>query len=188
MAKELYTQLPTTARRLLPNRWDFIVFPLIIGFLAMSISGVRETLEPLSTLQNEAITLDPANLPEYALRTTLRMLAAMGASLVFTLTYGTLAAKSRRAEKILVPMLDILQSVPVLGYISFTVTFFLALFPGRILGAELAAIFAIFTSQAWNMTFSFYQSLRTLPRDLVEVSQNFRLSPWQKFWKLEVPF
>lgn len=188
MAKELYTQLPSTARRLLPNRWDFIAFPLIIGFLALSSSGVRETLAPLSTLQTEAVSLAPANLPEYALRTTLRMLAAMGFSLLFTLIYGTLAAKSRRAEKVLVPMLDILQSVPVLGFISFTVTFFLALFPGRIIGAELAAIFAIFTSQAWNMTFSFYQSLRTVPRDLAEVSRNLRLTPWQKFWKLEVPF
>jgi NitT/TauT family transport system permease protein len=188
MAKQLYTQLPSTARRLLPNRWDFIVFPLIIGFLAMSTSGLRETLAPLSSLKTEAISLDPANLPEYALRTTLRMLAAMAASLLFTLVYGTLAAKSRRLEKVLVPILDILQSVPVLGYISFTVTFFLALFPGRILGAELAAIFAIFTSQAWNMTFSFYQSMRTIPRDLSEVSINLRLTGWQRFWKLEVPY
>jgi len=78
--------------------------------------------------------------------------------------------------------------VPVLGYISFTVTFFLALFPSRVIGAELAAIFAIFTSQAWNMTFSFYQSLRTVPRDLDEVSKGFHLTGWQRFWKLEVPF
>jgi NitT/TauT family transport system permease protein len=145
-------------------------------------------MAPMSTLQTQAISLDPANLPEYALRTTLRMLAAMVASLVFTLIYGTLAAKSRRASVVLVPILDILQSVPVLGYISFTVTFFLALFPGRVFGAELAAIFAIFTSQAWNMTFSFYQSLRTVPRDLDEVSRGFHLTNWQRFWKLEVPF
>ncbi|HEY3596487.1 MAG TPA: ABC transporter permease subunit, partial [Paraburkholderia sp.] len=150
--------------------------------------GFHETLAPISTLQTQAISLDPSNLPEYALRTTLRMLAAMVASLVFTLVYGTLAAKSRRAGKVLVPILDNLQSVPVLGYISFTVTFFLALFPGRVLGAELAAIFAIFTSQAWNMTFSFYQSLRTVPRDLDEVSRGFHLTPWQRFWKLDVPF
>ena len=144
--------------------------------------------EPLARLDVAPVTLDPRNLPEYALRTTLRMLAAMVASLVFTLAYGTLAAKSRRAGQVLVPILDILQSVPVLGYISFTVTFFLALFPHRVLGAELAAIFAIFTSQAWNMTFSFYQSLRTVPRDLDEVSRGFHLTAWQRFWKLEVPF
>ncbi|QRO35342.1 ABC transporter permease subunit [Chromobacterium violaceum] len=173
---------------MIPNRWDLIAFPLILGFLLMATTGIRETWAPITALQTAPISLEPGNLPEYALRTTLRMLAAMAASLAFTLVYGTLAAKSRRAGLLLVPILDILQSVPVLGYISFTVTFFLALFPGRVLGAEFAAIFAIFTSQAWNMTFSFYQSLRTVPRDLQEVSVNLRLTAWQKFWKLEVPY
>lgn len=177
-----------SAWRLRPNRWDFLAFPLILCVIAMAAVGFHQTLAPMSALAAEPISLDPARLPEYALRTTLRMLAAMVASLLFTLAYGTLAAKSRRAEKVLVPILDILQSVPVLGYISFTVTFFLALFPGRVAGAELAAIFAIFTSQAWNMTFSFYQSVRTVPRDLVEVSKNFQLTGWQRFWKLDVPF
>ncbi|WP_175726433.1 ABC transporter permease [Burkholderia ambifaria] len=177
-----------SAWRVLPNRWDAVAFPLIIGILAMAIVGFHQTLAPIATLQTQKISLDPSNLPEYALRTTLRMLAAMVASLMFTLVYGTLAAKSRRIGMVLIPILDILQSVPVLGYISFTVTFFLALFPGRVLGAELAAIFAIFTSQAWNMTFSFYQSLRTVPRDLSEVSRGFHLTSWQRFWKLEVPF
>ncbi|AMU17196.1 ABC transporter permease subunit [Burkholderia cenocepacia] len=177
-----------SAWRVLPNRWDFIAFPLIICLIAMAVVGFHETMAPIGVLQTQKISLDPSNLPEYALRTTLRMLAAMIASLVFTLVYGTLAAKSRRAGMVLIPILDILQSVPVLGFISFTVTFFLALFPSRVLGAELAAIFAIFTSQAWNMTFSFYQSLRTVPRDLDEVSRGFHLTSWQRFWKLEVPF
>ncbi len=176
------------ARRLVPNRWDLLAFPLVIGLIVYGSTGVRETLAPLAAVKIASIVLDPALLPEYALRTTLRMLAAMIASLLFTLTYATLAAKSRRAEKLLIPILDVLQSVPVLGYISFTVTFFMALFPGRVIGAELAAIFAIFTSQAWNMAFSFYQSLRTIPKDLVEVAQNMHLTGWQKFWKLEVPF
>ncbi|KDB05837.1 ABC-type transporter, integral membrane subunit [Burkholderia sp. lig30] len=177
-----------SAWRVLPNRWDFIAFPLIICLIAMAVVGFHETMAPIATLNTQKISLDPSSLPEYALRTTLRMLAAMLASLTFTLVYGTLAAKSRRAGMVLVPILDILQSVPVLGYISFTVTFFLALFPSRVLGAELAAIFAIFTSQAWNMTFSFYQSLRIVPRDLDEVSRGFHLTSWQRFWKLEVPF
>ena len=177
-----------SAWRLLPNRWDFIAFPLIICLIAMGAIGFHQTMAPISVLKTQVISLSPSMLPEYAMRTTLRMLAAMVASLVFTLSYGTLAAKSRRAEKVLVPILDILQSVPVLGYISFTVTFFIALFPGRVAGAECAAIFAIFTSQAWNMTFSFYQSLRTVPRDLEEVSRSFHLTGWQRFWKLEVPF
>ena len=188
MNKVFRHYIPASTRRLLPNRWDLIAMPLVIGFLLFFSIAARETWAPIGTLQSEVVSLDPANLPEYAMRTTLRMLAAMVAALVFTLLYGTLAAKSRRAEKLLVPVLDILQSVPVLGYISFTVTFFLLLFPGRVLGAEFAAIFAIFTSQAWNMTFSFYQSLRMLPRDLVEVSTNLQLSGWQKFWKLDVPF
>ena len=134
------------------------------------------------------MSLDPRNLPEYAARTTLRMLLALVLSLVFTFTYATLAAKSRRAERLLVPLLDILQSVPILGFISVTVVFFMSLAPGRVLGAEFAAIFAIFTSQAWNMAFSFYQSLRTVPIELVEASRTFRLSPWMQFWRVEAPF
>src|SRR5437764_8677563 len=116
------------------------------------------------------------------------MAAALMVSLVFTLVCAPLAAKSRQAEKILIPAIDILQSVPVLGFLSITVSGFIALFPGRLLGVECAAIFAIFTSQAWNMTFSVYQSLRTIPADLVEAAQMYRLSAWQRFWRLEVPY
>ncbi len=108
--------------------------------------------------------------------------------MLFTFTYATLAAKSRRAEMVLIPLLDVLQSVPILGFLSFTVTFFLGLFPGSILGAEFAAIFAIFTSQAWNMAFSFYQSLRSVPRDLDEVAEGFHFRAWQRFWQLDAPF
>src|SRR5271170_6223325 len=133
-----------TARGLIPNRWDLIAFPLVIGLLLLASEGARETLAPLAALKQPVVSLDPVNLPEYALRTTLRMLAAMVASLLFTFTYATLAAKSRRAAMVLIPVLDILQSVPVLGYISFTVVFFMSLFPGRVAGAEAAVIFAIF--------------------------------------------
>ena len=112
---------------------------------------------------------------------------ALAASLVFSLAYAALAAKSRQAEKILIPLLDVLQSVPILGFLSITVTGFIALFPGRLLGVECAAIFAIFTSQAWNMTFSVYQSLRTVPGELIEAARMYHLSPWRRFWRLEVP-
>ncbi|WP_244421867.1 MULTISPECIES: ABC transporter permease subunit [Azorhizobium] len=155
---------------------------------ALFTQGTQQTLIPISEMEQAPISLSPWDLPEYALRTTLRMLAAIVASLVFTFIYGALAAKSRRAEMVLIPVLDILQSVPVLGFLSFTVLFFMNLFPGKVIGVEMAAVFAIFTSQAWNMTFSFYQSLKTLPRDLVEVSRGFRLTGWQRFWRLEVPF
>jgi NitT/TauT family transport system permease protein len=116
------------------------------------------------------------------------MFAALAASLLFTFTYGTAAAKSRRAALVLVPVLDVLQSVPILGFLTFTVVFFMNLFPGKVMGLELAAIFAIFTSQAWNMAFSMYQSLKTVPADLQEAAISFHLTAWQRFWKLEVPF
>jgi len=170
------------------TRWDVLAVLLILGLLVFLAEASRHLLQPLSELQREPISLDPRNLPEYAARTTLRMLIAMVLSLIFTFTYATLAAKSKQAERLLVPLLDILQSVPILGFISITIVFFMALAPGRVLGAEFAAIFAIFTSQAWNMAFSFYQSLRTVPNELVEASRNFGLSPWMKFWRLDVPF
>src|SRR5579859_115147 len=101
-----------SAWRLLPNGWDFVAFPLIICLIALAAIGFHQTLAPMSTLKTQVISLDPAMLPEYAMRTPLRMLAAMLASLAFPLLYGTIAAKSRRAEKVLIPILDILQSVP----------------------------------------------------------------------------
>jgi NitT/TauT family transport system permease protein len=171
-----------------PNVYDLAIFVLIAAAFVAMAYGAREIAAPASKLAVEPITLDPANLPEYALRTTLRMFAAIAASLVFTFVVATLAAKSRKAELVIVPALDILQSVPVLGFLTFTVVFFLRLFPKSELGAECAAVFAIFTSQAWNMAFSFYQSLRTVPADLNEVSRHFQLSPWLKFWRLEAPF
>jgi NitT/TauT family transport system permease protein len=116
------------------------------------------------------------------------MFAALAASLLFTFTYATFAAKSRRARLVLIPVLDILQSLPIYGFLTFTVTFFLALFPGQVIGAEFAVIFAIFTSQAWNMAFSMYQSLTTVPADLEEATRGFRLGAWQRFWRLDVPF
>ncbi|MGO4567208.1 ABC transporter permease [Rhizobium sp. 2YAF20] len=175
-------------RGVLPNIWDVVALFLVIGALVLMAFGARQTVLPLSTLDAQPLSLDPIYLPYYALRTMLRMLAAMAFSVIFTFGYAALAAKSRRAEMILVPVLDILQSVPILGFLTFTVIFFMNLFPGQILGAELAAVFAIFTSQAWNMTFSMYQSLRNVPKDLEEATQSFHLSGWQRFWRLDVPF
>ncbi|WP_047460121.1 ABC transporter permease subunit [Rhizobium rhizogenes] len=174
--------------RILPNGYDLAAFAFVAALAVLALHGAAEMRAPLDGLANAPISLDPARLPEYALRTTLRMFAAIGASLIFTFVFATLAAKSRRAEMIIIPALDILQSVPVLGFLTFTVTFFMGIFPGSQLGAECASVFAIFTSQAWNMAFSFYQSLRTVPRDLDEVSRGFGLSAWQRFWRLEAPF
>ncbi len=175
-------------RQFAPNRFDLIALALIGAAAVLVVHGAREMNLPITTLNTAPVVLDPVRLPEYALRTTLRMFAAIAASLLFTFVVATLAAKSRKAGLVIVPMLDILQSVPVLGFLTFTVTFFIGLFPGSELGAECASIFAIFTAQAWNMAFSFYQSLRTLPGDLDEVARQFGLSPWQRFLRLELPF
>lgn len=134
-----------------------------------------------------SVDLDPKNLPYYAARSTLRMFIALGLSILFTLSYGYAAAKSKRAERVLVPLLDILQSVPVLGFLSVTVTLFISLFPGSLLGLECASIFAIFTGQAWNMAFSFYNSLVTLPKELDEAATVFRFSKWRRFVSVEIP-
>jgi len=171
-----------------PSWADVIAFVGLATLAILIVRGAGEMGAPLSALQTRPVTLDPARLPEYALLTTLRMFAALAASLAFTFLSATLAARSRKAELVIIPALDILQSVPVLGFLTFTVTFFMGLFPRRELGVELAAIFAIFTSQAWNMAFSFYQSLRTVPKDLDEVSHQFGFSPWRRFVRLELPF
>ena len=179
---------PTLGQALRPNIWDVVALILVIGAMVLIVYGGEQTTLPLSTLDVTPVSLDPANLPAYALRTTMRMLLAIVCSIVFTFIYAALAAKSRRAEMVLIPLLDILQSVPILGFLTFTVVFFLNLFPGQVFGAELACVFAIFTSQAWNMTFSMYQSIRNVPKDLEEASQSFHLSGWQRFWRLDVPF
>ncbi len=176
-----------TARRL-PNAWDAAALLFVFAALIAVAHVSPATFQPLTAPGATSVDLAPSNLPAYALRTTMRMFAALAFSLLFTFTFAPLAAKSRRAGLVMVPLLDILQSVPILGFLSFTTAFFLSLFPGRVAELEFAAIFAIFTSQAWNMAFSFYQSLTTVPGDLDEATRSFRLTPWQRFWRLEVPF
>jgi NitT/TauT family transport system permease protein len=173
--------------RYVPGRWDVIAFVLVFAFFAYLGGTAHALTGSLAHLEAQPISLDPRYLPGYAAQTALRMLVAMVASLLFTFTYATLAAKSQRAATVLVPLLDILQSVPILGF-SITIVFFLQLTPGRVAGAELAAIFLVFTSQAWNMAFSFYHSLRSIPDELDEAARAFHLGPWMRFWRLEVPF
>lgn len=171
-----------------PNRFDFALLPIILAVIVIVAFAAQQMDVPYQPGQALAVHLDTAWLPYYLMRTSIRMLAALGASLVFSFAFAALASRNRTAEKIMVPALDILQSIPVLGFLSVTVTGFIALFPGNLAGVECAAIFAIFTSQAWNMAFSLYQSFRTIPGDLLEAAAMFRLSPWQRFWRLEVPY
>ena len=185
----LLSRLPISVlrTRYVPGGWDLLAFVLVCCFFVYLAQAAHGLVGSLAHLEATPISLAPSALVGYAARTALRMLIAMVASLVFTFTYATLAAKSRRAEVILVPLLDFLQSVPILSF-SLTILFFLQLTPGRVAGAEMAAIFLIFTSQAWNMAFSFYHSLRSIPDEMVEAARNFQLGPWLRFWRLEVPF
>ncbi|WP_020201975.1 MULTISPECIES: ABC transporter permease [Cupriavidus] len=171
-----------------PNRFDLALLPIILAAIVLVAFAARQMDVPYRPGEPLDVHLDIAYLPYYLLRTSIRMLLALAASLLFSFAFAALASKNRTAEKVMVPALDILQSIPVLGFLSITVTGFIALFPGSLVGVECAAIFAIFTSQAWNMAFSLYQSIRTIPSDLVEAAAMFRLSAWQKFWRLEVPF
>lgn len=170
------------------NRWDLVLLILILSLLFFLGWAGSQMATPYQLGDPLPISLDPARLPFYALRTVLRMFIALSLSIVFTFIVGALAAKNRRAEQIIVPSIDILQSIPVLSFLSITVTGFIHLFPNSLLGPECACIFAIFTSQVWNITFGFYQSLKTLPYDLKEAAAMFQLSAWQRFWKVEVPF
>src|SRR5437763_14018906 len=172
--------------RLRPNLWDLVALPLVLGALALIAWGGMKMGARYEVGESLPMSLDPWRLPEYALRTVLRMAASLVVSLAFSFPYAALAAKSRQAEKILIPVLDILQSVPVLGFLSITVTGFIALFPGLLLGVVCAAIFAIFTSQAWNMTFSLYPYFRTVPVASTGAARMYHLSPWKRFWRLQV--
>jgi NitT/TauT family transport system permease protein len=168
------------------NLYDLVAAGLILVWLLAFADASRHMAAPMAAESADlALAL---GLPLYALRSTMRMLAAMAASLVFTFAFASLAAKSRQRRDGAGAIARHPAIGAGLGFISVTVTAFMALAPGTALGAELAAIFAIFTSQAWNMAFSFYQSLKTIPDDLKEASRSLRFSPGCGFWRLEVPF
>lgn len=170
------------------NRWDLLLLILVSALIFFLGWAGKQMATPYSLGEPLLISLAPAKLPFYALRTVLRMFIALFLSILFTFVVGSLAAKHRRAEQIIIPAIDILQSVPVLSFLAITITGFIQLFPRSLLGPECASIFVIFTAQVWNMTFSFYQSLKMVPHDLCEAAAVFQLSTWQRFWKVEVPF
>ncbi|MDO8954762.1 MAG: ABC transporter permease subunit [Gammaproteobacteria bacterium] len=173
---------------LIPNIWDILALVIVLSLmLAMGWAASHMAL-PFHVGQEIPITLNISSLPNYALQTTIRMFIALFFSFIFSLIVATVAAKSERAGKLIIPLIDILQSVPILAFLAISVTGFIALFPNSMLGPECAAIFVVFTSQVWNMTLSFYQSLRTVPKELVEAGHMYQLSSWQRFWRIEAPF
>ncbi|WP_342549906.1 ABC transporter permease subunit [Paenibacillus sp. FSL P2-0089] len=167
---------------------DILVISFLLSVLYAAAKLGSGMQVPLDPEELSSLSLDPKWLPYYAGRSLLRMFIAFAASLIFTFVYGRIAAYNRTAEKFMIPAIDILQSVPVLGFLSATVLAFMALFPGSLLGVEMASIFAIFTSQVWNMTLSYYHSLKTIPRELNEAAAMNQLGGWHRFTKLEAPF
>jgi NitT/TauT family transport system permease protein len=166
---------------------DIIIFAFIAIILYLIMTpGIHGGFN--SSSNNVKISTNLNMLPEYALKSVLRMTAAYIISIIFTLVYGYTAAHNKKAEKILIPILDILQSIPVLSFLPAVVMGLIALFPNGTIGIEIASIILIFTGQAWNMTFSFYNSIKLLPRDLQEASSILRLNKWQQFKKLELPY
>jgi len=186
------TVIPPAASRPLGARWAYAslidigvfvaVFALVFGVYSIGRSW-------MGPVRPEAeISQSPSSLPLYALYSLVRLLIAYGISLVFALAYGYAAAKSKRAELVLIPLLDILQSIPVLSFLPGVMLAMVALFPSRELGVELGSIILIFTGQVWNIAFSFYSSLKTIPRDLREAAIIYRFSKWQRFTELDLPF
>lgn len=171
-----------------PNIWDIIALILVFFVFIILAWGARQMAVPYHIGEPLEISPRISALPYYALCTVYRMLIALGVTLLFTFTIGTFAAKNKHAERFIIPSIDVLQSIPILGFLSITVVPFIHLFPNSLLGPECACIFAIFTSQAWNLCLGFYQSIKTVPYDLREASAMLQLSTWQKFWRVEVPF
>jgi NitT/TauT family transport system permease protein len=184
--------LPLAPARPVGSRrpWSFLIDIAVMLFLFAAVFGIyaigRSWLGPVAP--GAHISQSPSALPLYALYSLVRIGVAYGLSLIFALAYGYLAANSRRAEIILIPLLDILQSVPVLSFLPGVMLAMVALFPHRQIGVELGSVLLIFTGQVWNIAFSFYSSLKTQPRELKEAARIYRFGTWQRFAQLDLPF
>jgi NitT/TauT family transport system permease protein len=166
---------------------DAAVMLVLLGLLWSALHFGKGMLVHFDPAAMPQVDPSPSQIPYYAGRTLLRMWIAFSFSLLFAVGTGYLAAKNKTARAFILPALDVLQSVPVLGFLSATVTGFMALFPGSLLGVECAAIFAIFTGQVWNMAFGFYHSMVTIPTDMQEAASTYGLTRWQRFRTVELP-
>jgi NitT/TauT family transport system permease protein len=186
------TPLPPTMKRPAGSRWTwaFLIDIAVFLFVFAAIFGVyaigRSWLGPAHP--QAQISQNPRDLPLYALYSLARIGIAYALSLVFALVYGYIAASSRRAEIFMVPLLDILQSIPVLSFLPGVMLAMVAIFPHSQFGVELGCILLIFTGQVWNIAFSFYSSLKSVPRELNEAAKIYRFSRWQRFAELDLPF
>jgi NitT/TauT family transport system permease protein len=165
---------------------DLLVLVFVIAVLSLLIyvgSGWHYTLQPAVE-----ISLDPVNIPLYSANSLTRIFCAYILSFLFSIWYGYTASRSRLHEKIMIPLLDVLQSIPVLSFLPTVVLAMIAIFPHKRLGLELASILLIFTGQVWNMAFSYYNSITTIPKELSEVTKIYRHSRFTKFLTLDLPF
>jgi NitT/TauT family transport system permease protein len=178
-----WATLPTSAASLVRD------LPVMLAGLALFyglLSLAQYWASPVGTQQ--AIDLHPSALPKYAFFSVARIPLAYFVSLIFTLIYAYIAAHNSRAERVMIPLLDTLQSIPVLSFLPTVMIAMVSLFPSRQLGVELGSIVLIFTGQVWNMAFSVYSSMKNIPREMLEASEVYRLSAWQKFVQLELPY
>jgi len=188
--QQLTTMYPATRDRKIKFRpeWDFRDFLLLLALLALIFGIIRTAAKFGGTYEGNLQIETTLNvLPAYTAQTLLRMVSAYFCSLVFTLVYAYSAYRSQLAAQVLIPLLDILQSIPVLSFLPGVVLALIAIFPGQRIGVEVASILLIFTGMTWNMTFSFYQSLQSIPQELIEAARIYRLNLWQRFWTLELP-
>lgn len=160
---------------------------ILVAVLALIFGALQLALNAPAVIAGPAINLAPTALPFYAVLSVARLAAAYIISIIFSLSYGYAAARSSTASQGLLPLLDVLQSVPILSFLPVALVSLNAILPEAI-ASELASIFLIFTSMAWNLTFSAYQSFSTIPRDLLEASESFQLQPWLRFRLVELPF
>jgi NitT/TauT family transport system permease protein len=168
--------------------YNFIALAIFITVTSLLLKGFYDMNGIYNMGDNYHISLSPSELPYYTLRTTMRLLYGLVASLSFAIIFGVLAAKYKHFEVIILPFINFMESVPLVGFLTFTTIFFLGLFPHSVMGLEYAAIFGVFTSQSWNMCLVVYQTLKIVPYEMHEAAKAFHYNPWQKFWKIELPY
>lgn len=183
-----YQPIPTKKIMKNFNIWDAFAITLVIWLFVALKNTMGYMSSPVPVSLEHTVSLDPFHLPEYAFRSIIRIFLALIASITFSVIYALIAAKNKYLQKAMISLLDIMQSIPILGYLSFTLAGFIALFPDRMLGLELAVIFTVFTCQVWNITYSIYQSIITIPEDIKNTDTVFKLNPIQRFILVEFPY
>ena len=164
---------------------DFIVIAIGVFFIAFFIRAWGDMHGDFNEQNVSAISLDAWNLLYYSLRTSMRFLLGMAWSLLFSVVFAVLAARYTPLRRVILPFVNFMESVPLVGFLTFTTVYFLNLYPHSVMGLECTAIFAVFTGQAWNMMLTLYQTLRIVPKELDEAARSFNYNPWQRFWRLE---